>query len=115
MYEYRFSENRIERYPYNCIPNSAESSSPPPWESAGSSPEYLAGVCRTSPVITYYDSPIRSALKSSSSGRPRSRKAAKSVQWVSDIKKKPQDISHDRKIVKVQVIDIETGATFKRL
>ena len=36
----------------------------------------------------------------STSGRPQS---TKSVQWVSDLKKRPQDISSDRKIVKVQV------------
>lgn len=28
---------------------------------------------------------------------------AKSVQWVSDVKKKPEEISSDRRVVKVQV------------
>ena len=126
MYEYRFSENRIERwplagssnasYPY---PNSAESNSPPAWESAGSSPEFLnLATCSrprpshrpqrtTSPVNSSVISPTRvttmrrSALRQH--GHSSRRGPAKSVQWVSDIKKKPQEISSDRKIVKVQV------------
>ena len=128
MYEYRFSENRIERwplagsqtsYPY---PNSAESNSPPAWESAGSSPEFLnLATCSrpvrpsshrpqrtTSPVNSSVISPTRvttmqrrSALRQH--GQSSRRGPAKSVQWVSDIKKKPQEISSDRKIVKVQV------------
>ena len=44
----------------------------------------------------------RSALRQH--GRPPSSRKTKSVQWVSDIKKKPQDISSDRKIVKSQVL-----------
>ena len=129
MYEYRFSENRIERwplagsqtsYPY---PNSAESNSPPAWESAGSSPEFLnLATCSrpvrpsshrpqrtTSPVNSSVISPTRvttmqrrSALRQH--GQSSRRGPAKSVQWVSDIKKKPQDISSDRKIVKSQVL-----------
>ena len=125
MYEYRFSENRIERsylnrnpnaYPY---PNSAESNSPPTaWESAGSSPEFLnlaTAACSsmrearppqrtTSPVSVI--SPTRVTMRRSAlrqHGQSSRRGPAKSVQWVSDIKKKPQEISSDRKIVKVQV------------
>ena len=45
----------------------------------------------------------RSALRQN--GRPPSgSRKAKSVQWVSDIKKRPQDISSNRKIVKSQVL-----------
>ena len=132
MYEYRFNENRIERWPLDQprypldqprYPNSAESNSPPQlWESAGSSPEYLVNpptrltsssarsVQTTSPVsvISYHHQPQqprvmrRSALRQH--GRPPTSRKAKSVQWVSDIKKKPQDISSDRKIVKSQVL-----------
>ena len=121
MYEYRFNENRIERWPLDQprYPNSAESNSPPLlWESAGSSPEYLVNtrtsssrsVQTTSPVsvISYHHQPQqprvmrRSALRQH--GRPPTSRKAKSVQWVSDIKKKPQDISSDRKIVKSQVL-----------
>lgn len=109
VYEYRFNENRIERWPLDQRPNSAESASPP---FEGSSPEYhhhhpYQQRTTTSPesVITYYhqESKIvrRSALRQH--GRP-SRRPAKSVQWVSDIKKKPQDISSDRRMVKVQVV-----------
>ena len=47
----------------------------------------------------------RSALRQH--GRPPSgTRKAKSVQWVSDIKKRPQDISNNRKIVKSQVQQI---------
>lgn len=144
VYEYRFNENQIERWPLNDqprYPNSAESSSPPPWESAGSSPEYLNQVAEhqvprglmepgsirrryhhpTSPVsvISYehqHPSAVnqlmhqqpqprlvrRSALRQEGQ-RPSSRRSGKSVHWVSDFKKKAQDISSDRKIVKVQV------------
>ena len=90
--------------------NSAEST---PWESAGSSPDSQPThnrpvLHRTSPVSPKDFSVItpprrRSALRQQ--GRPSSR-PAKSVQWVSDLKKKPQDISSDRKIVKVQVEDL---------
>merc|ERR1712008_435867 len=94
-------------------PNSAESNSPPLlWESAGSSPEYLMNsaaaprssrsVQTTSPVsvISYREHSElqqqqqtrvmrRSALRQH--GRPPSgTRKAKSVQWVSDIKKRPQ-------------------------
>ena len=131
-YEYRFNENRIERWPLEAPQqrpqvyyNSADST---PWESAGSSPDSLpqpqiraqgaphgashgpSSVHRTSPVSPKNYSVIhctpprrRSALRSamrSTSGRPQS---TKRVQWVSDLKKRPQDISSDRKIVKVQV------------
>lgn len=106
VYEYRFNENRIERWPLDQRrPNSAESASPPE-AFEGSSPEFYQQRTTTSPesVITYYhqESKIvrRSALRQH--GRP-SRRPAKSVQWVSDIKKKPQDISSDRRMVKVQV------------
>ena len=124
MYEYRFSENRIERWPLQQggypYPNSAESNSPPAWESAGSSPEFLnLASCSssslrpphrppaqrtTSPVSVISPSRVtmrRSALRQH--GQSSRRGPAKSVQWVSDIKKKPQEISSDRKIVKVQV------------
>ena len=37
---------------------------------------------------------------------PSGTRKAKSVQWVSDIKKRPQDISNNRKIVKSQVQQI---------
>ena len=50
----------------------------------------------------------RSALRQN--GRPPSgARKAKSVQWVSDIKKRPQDISNNRKIVKSQVQQIYFG------
>ena len=145
MYEYRFNENRIERWPLAAsesrpstkpYSNSAEST---PWESAeGSSPDsqpqplrppgYTSGqmfhfrsspdhsqqqplrqpLHRTSPVspkdftvITPPTTRRRSALRQQ--GRPSSSRPTKTVQWVSDLKKRPQDISSDRKIVKVQV------------
>ena len=143
MYEYRFNENRIERWPLATsesrpstkpYSNSAEST---PWESAeGSSPDsqpqplrppgYTSGqmfhfrsspdysqqrrhpLHRTSPVspkdftvITPPTTRRRSALRQQ--GRPSSSRPTKTVQWVSDLKKRPQDISSDRKIVKVQV------------
>ena len=142
MYEYRFNENRIERWPLATsesrpstkpYSNSAEST---PWESAEgsspdsqpqplrppgstsgqmfhfrSSPDYSQQrrhpLHRTSPVspkdftvITPPTTRRRSALRQQ--GRPSSR-PTKTVQWVSDLKKRPQDISSDRKIVKVQV------------
>ena len=117
VYEYRFNENQIERWPLEAryYVNSAESSSPPPWGSSGSSPEFstqvhqqeVGGIMRrrggrTSPVsVISYNQPQlvrRSALR-----QPSRRKSTKSVHWVSDFKKKPQDISSDRKMVKVQV------------
>ena len=145
MYEYRFNENRIERWPLAAsesrpstkpYSNSAEST---PWESAeGSSPDsqpqplrppgstsgqmfhfrsspdhsqqqpLRQPLHRTSPVspkdftvITPPTTRRRSALRQQ--GRPSSSRPTKSVQWVSDLKKRPQDISSDRKIVKVQV------------
>ena len=142
-YEYRFNENRIERWPLE-VPqqrpqvyyNSADST---PWESAGSSPDSLpqpqvrsqgaphgashgpSSVHRTSPVSPKNYSVIhctpprrRSALRSamrSTSGRPQS---TKSVQWVSDLKKRPQDISSDRKIVKVQVGNTKNEVRVKK-
>ena len=143
MYEYRFNENRIERWPLATsesrpstkpYSNSAEST---PWESAEgsspdsqpqplrppgstsgqmfhfrSSPDYSQQrrhpLHRTSPVspkdftvITPPTTRRRSALRQQ--GRPSSSRPTKTVQWVSDLKKRPQDISSDRKIVKVQV------------
>ena len=145
MYEYRFNENRIERWPLAAsesrpptkpYSNSAEST---PWESAeGSSPDsqpqplrppgstsgqmfhfrsspdhsqqqpLRQPLHRTSPVspkdftvITPPTTRRRSALRQQ--GRPSSSRPTKTVQWVSDLKKRPQDISSDRKIVKVQV------------
>ena len=140
MYEYRFNENRIERWPLAAserpkpYSNSAEST---PWESAEgsspdsqpqplrppgstsgqmfhfrSSPDYSQQrrhpLHRTSPVspkdftvITPPTTRRRSALRQQ--GRPSSSRPTKTVQWVSDLKKRPQDISSDRKIVKVQV------------
>ncbi len=137
-YEYRFNDNRIERYyPY---PNSAESNSPPlgTWDESaaeGSSPEYLrhqAYLAQSRPATThvhqsrhptspneeededfssviayYHESRVirrRSALRQPRAWPPRPPQAKKSVQWVSDVKKRPQDISSDRKVVKVQVI-----------
>ena len=47
----------------------------------------------------------------SNSGRPQS---TKSVQWVSDLKKRPQDISSDRKIVKVQVGNTKNEVRVKK-
>jgi hypothetical protein len=135
MYEYRFNENRIERWPTNSssriqhgfttdshgsgrwYPNSAESSSPPWGESAGSSPEYLlctssssSRLRTTSPVSPKNYSTTGQVSSSRGSRRSALRqhghkmsKSTKSVQWVSDTKKRPQDISSDRKVVKVQV------------
>jgi hypothetical protein len=45
----------------------------------------------------------RSAIRLPSSRATNSRKTSKTVKWFSDLKKKPQDISEDRKIVKSQV------------
>ena len=142
MYEYRFNENRIERWPLAALErpakpaysNSAEST---PWESAGSSPDSQplrpAGFVpdshqllrpgsspdsqplrhplhRTSPVspkdFTVITPPPRRRSALRKQGRPSSSRPTKTVQWVSDLKKRPQDISSDRKIVKVQVKDI---------
>ena len=48
--------------------------------------------------------PIRSALRNFSSSLPGGdRRPAKSVQWRSDVKRRPEDISSDRKVVKHQV------------
>ena len=54
----------------------------------------------------------RSALRQH--GQSSRRGPAKSVQWVSDIKKKPQEISSDRKIVKVQVLLLHVVSFFIR-
>ena len=45
----------------------------------------------------------RSAIRLPSSRPTNSRKTSKTVKWFSDLKKKPQDISEDRKVVKSQV------------
>ena len=45
----------------------------------------------------------RSAIRLPSSSRSQNPRTTKTVQWFSDLKKKPQDISEDRKIVKSQV------------
>ena len=118
MYEYRFNENRIERWPLAALErpakpaysNSAEST---PWESAGSSPDSQPlrhPLHRTSPVspkdFTVITPPPRRRSALRKQGRPSSSRPTKTVQWVSDLKKRPQDISSDRKIVKVQVKDI---------
>jgi len=42
----------------------------------------------------------RPAIRSSTAPRPHK---SKTVQWFSDLRKKPEDISDDRKVVKVQV------------
>ncbi len=44
-----------------------------------------------------------SSLPTSMSSSSSSRRPAKSVQWLSDVKKRPEDISSDRKVVKHQV------------
>lgn len=124
MYEYRFNENRIERWPLGgargssgSYPNSAESSSPPWGESSPEFPEFLGSAagarprrttspaspknsCSASVIVPRTTYQRRSALRQKSGGRP---KMAKSVQWVSDVKKKPEEISSDRRVVKVQV------------
>jgi len=81
----------------------------------GSSPEAFHPTSPASPEWTHPLSStlVKSALKPSSSvsfcssihappGKP-----AKSVQWMSDVKRRARDISADRKIVKRQVVRVE--------
>ena len=150
MYEYRFNENRIERWPLEALERPSNSAESTPWGSAeGSSPDsqplrqtglYIPDhtgfipdhnsqqplrpglsspdhsqqplmrqpLHRTSPVspkdfTVIYTPPTRRRSALRQQGRPSSSRPTKSVQWVSDLKKRPQDISSDRKIVKVQV------------
>ncbi len=55
----------------------------------------------------------RSAIRLPSSSRSQNPRTTKTVQWFSDLKKKPQDISEDRKIVKSQVENIGLESIYK--
>jgi hypothetical protein len=103
-------QHRHHRYHYNQLPPPPNSQSTSP-VTTGSSPDgaHLGATAHTtspaSPAAEYdyFDEedmmfPV-SILRSSSQGHP----AKKSVQWVSDGKRKPEDISLDRKVVKNQV------------
>ncbi len=98
-------------YHYN-----SQSNSPVFTATTGSSPEAMTiahQAPNTSPEESHHLSPpplrMRSALRlpnrrgGGAMGLSSSLPSRKSVQWVSDLKKRPQDISEDRKVVKRQV------------
>ncbi len=106
-YAYRFSGQQILRddflswnNPWRDVdivpPPNSQSSSPVFTATTGSSPE---NVHPTSPVSP--TSSIVPILRSSTSSN--STTSRKTVQWLSDCKRRPEDISDDRKVVKRQV------------
>lgn len=109
-YSYRFSENDThllykEQIPFEDwmhVPPPNSQSSSPVYTTTGSSPEMHQHP--TSPVSP---PPMPILRRSTSQGynhhNHNHHRPQKSVHWLSDRKKRPQDISSDRKIVKYQV------------